>query len=798
MKIVFLATLIVAILLVPAVFAVNIDFSTAVPGRIFYPNETIPLNITIINRAVSSSITNTSLTCTIGRRIFTFNVGVLKPSEERSELVMLPEQVPSDYIIKSQLNYTGFFGEGDILETYSSFKVRFPEMERMPRNILITGISVPDNVIEGQSQSLLITISNDGQVSGDMEVELAILETKVTKRFTLRPSETKTLEINTKFDHPGLVPVDAKAYAIVDGIKYLVAYEYASVYVKENKVARIEFDGYELIDETDNEINQIDNVTMRVYLFNNGSWLASDVNVLLKSSSEKIKIYLSDNGLKTITAGAVQYFDFLISTQNVEQGVRDLVLEATYTDSGANKEYSFPFQIDIAEEKIPPCTSNSDCEDGELCSNSNCIILECVCGYPVNHGCNRYSCCSDLDCEEGYSCDHEKDACIPSKSIETDVLIITASDLEVTGNLKSSLNKYRKVLLDRGLKSFFIEVDSPKVEEIFSTEPADTKNWKSVKRVIDKIVYKTTPKYIIILGGTEKLPQPPAKTDEGIPTIPPSDDRYSDFDQDGVPDFSIARIPISDPKELSEYFEKLTAMQNEIQLKKKIIIGDACGGNGCFLKKDIEYVSGFVFGNDCGDSEYCLNSPPYCTATGSPPIYPIPCSEKNKMTNYIKSSDFIFFGAHGNGNEFVSIEDDSGLIADLIVSGRQIYNDFDFSEKVIFTFACFGGSIDVSSICVAPGACAYPKLVPQDSTALASIYKKAAIFIGNTRYGYGGQTSAKLFKDIYEGMKQGKSVGEAVLDMKRKRLASYNCEWYKAVVYEVQLYGDPTLKVIGG
>jgi len=55
----------------------------------------------------------------------------------------------------------------------------------------------------------------------------------------------------------------------------------------------------------------------------------------------------------------------------------------------------------------------------------------------------------------------------------------------------------------------------------------------------------------------------------------------------------------------------------------------------------------------------------------------------------------------------------------------------------------------------------------------------------------------RLFKEIYDEIKNGESIGTAILKMKRNRLPNAYLEENKAIVYEIQLYGDPTIKLIG-
>ena len=69
------------------------------------------------------------------------------------------------------------------------------------------------------------------------------------------------------------------------------------------------------------------------------------------------------------------------------------------------------------------------------------------------------------------------------------------------------------------------------------------------------------------------------------------------------------------------------------------------------------------------------------------------------------------------------------------------------------------------------------------------------MYIGNTRYGFGGVTS-DLIKEIIENMKNGDTVGIAHLKMKQEKLnKNTKTDWDKAVTYELALYGDPTLKI---
>ncbi|MEE9323124.1 MAG: right-handed parallel beta-helix repeat-containing protein [Candidatus Aenigmarchaeota archaeon] len=58
------------------------------------------------------------------------------------------------------------------------------------------------------------------------------------------------------------------------------------------------------------------------------------------------------------------------------------------------------------------CINNDDCASTQKCTNSNCVNLDCECGYASNHVCVDYDCCKDDDCEEDDEfCDTDTHEC---------------------------------------------------------------------------------------------------------------------------------------------------------------------------------------------------------------------------------------------------------------------------------------------------------------------------------------------------------------------------------------------------
>ncbi len=52
------------------------------------------------------------------------------------------------------------------------------------------------------------------------------------------------------------------------------------------------------------------------------------------------------------------------------------------------------------------CNDNSDCASDEVCSNHDCVPLDCGCGYAVDHTCYAYQCCEDADCGANAYCEN--------------------------------------------------------------------------------------------------------------------------------------------------------------------------------------------------------------------------------------------------------------------------------------------------------------------------------------------------------------------------------------------------------
>lgn len=397
-------------LIIPLVLALNIEFNITLPKSSFYPNETIPINVSLTNREFRFAAKNLSLELKIGQRNYLFKFDDLSAGQSLMKSLTLPEQPSGTYVIRGILNYSGYVGETVSLETYNSFDVKFPEIKRLPRNIYIKSFDLPINVTAGKPVDASVTIANNGTIAGDLILKIDSTNVSFSQEAHLEPGEIKTISLSINFPNAGLSLVEAKVYAVVDNIKYFLNYLGKNVYVQETKLAKIVLDKIELVDESDNEINQDDTVKIKVYLKNMGEFSASSVTGALSSSVNSIIVSKQTTDYKYIGIGDSTAPDsFEIQTTNSEVGRYNLNLDVTYTDLSGTHTIGFLFPIDV---KTNVCKVNTDCASDEKCENSKCVKISCSCGYIKDRECISYQCCSDSQCSALETCNLQLHACV--------------------------------------------------------------------------------------------------------------------------------------------------------------------------------------------------------------------------------------------------------------------------------------------------------------------------------------------------------------------------------------------------
>jgi hypothetical protein len=401
-------------MILPVVSATtNLDFRLDVEEKLFYPNEKIPLNISVINRDSAFSARDAILTVNIGDRFYTYELNDLNPGYAFEKEIILPEFPAGTQNIKGEINYTGLLDEKFIETSYGSFEVLFPPIERYPRNVFVSNYELPEKILNNKEYDVSITITNDGDVDTDLLVEFGSLDEFFEENTKLSSGKSTTVNMKVKFENPGISLIEARAYAIVNGEKYLLNYRGQKTFVQSEKIAKLIFNGIELVKEGDNKINQKDTVQLKILIKNEGD-TATDVKGELSSYIEGITV--SDNLVYYITIASKDSYapsndTFEISTEQVSEGINKLNLKLSYQDSEyREKIIEIPLDISAEEEK---CLSDNDCEDNEECNSKGmCVSIDCPCGVIRDKQCIKYECCSNADCGEFQTCNREIKHCV--------------------------------------------------------------------------------------------------------------------------------------------------------------------------------------------------------------------------------------------------------------------------------------------------------------------------------------------------------------------------------------------------
>lgn len=769
------------ILLATTILAqINLDFTINIEDRFYYPNETIEINVSIINRETAFTAKDVKLTLNVGNRFYNYDLDDIKAGGSFEKTITLPPFPQGTHTVKGILNYTSLFDEVFTLETYNSFKVRFPEIERFPRDIKIIGFELPDKIFAGKTYDVSVLIKNDGTIPANLVIEVGSLDEFKSEEVTLDSGESKTLTLSVLFYNTGISLIEARVFALVDDVKYLVTYSAKKAFIVPERIAKLSFDRIELIDEQDNEINQNDEVNLKIYLSNEGEYSAMDVVGILSSENLEIEIVNSTvnyNLIAPAESNANPYNFFKIIATNAE--VKDYVLELSvdYFDSEMRKA-SFNIPLTIISDT---CNSDEDCKENQTCTAGVCEELTCECGYAENHKCISYECCSDEQCGEDMVCNQETHACgIPSDLIR-DVLIVTiGNEINKNDDYLSILGEYKEILKADGLSSFYIELDSPKVEKFFNIKLDNQEDWKAIKLVLDKILHKTNSKYLLILGGVDVVPMP--EIENGcffdFPNGVPTDDLYGDLNLDKKPDTIVARIPTGrGSKSIGTIVKVLQKSINlhkaKVNVKKPFFIGDTCVG---YL--DSPYA----------EEKMSVNN--YLTSHASCQGDINECIGIEDFTNGV-DSDMVYFIVHGDGRAFMAevCEEDSYSYAEIL--NAKTVSKYTLPDTFM-TVACFGGAIDLDGY--------HRDLYKDESTTVSFLNNGVGYYGGNTLYGLtiGGapriEGSVGVDMGVYKKMLEGKTIGESVLETKNNLLKKAKTECEFAVIFEKQLYGDPTLK----
>ena len=356
MKRIILLLLILLTTLPLAMANTNLEFNIDTPDKLLYPDQDLTIPISITNKDSTFYATGGHLTINIGERTYTYAVDDLLIGDEYLTNLKLPAFPPGTHTLKGMFVYEGMLGETFTKDMYASFEVLFPPIERFPRNVFVADYDLPEKIIEGKSYDVSATIMNDGEVSADLLVEFGSIDEFVTVEFNLKPGESKKIEERIKFAGAGVNLIEVRAYALIDGKKYLLNYRGKNVFTEIKKEAKLLFDRLELVQEVDERINQDDIVEFKIILKNDGD-TATEVKTSLTSNNDKI--ILTDNAVYydavvKKTSYAPEGDVFKLITNGTMEGMYELNMKINYFDSeNREKHLIIPISIVI----------NSVCED---------------------------------------------------------------------------------------------------------------------------------------------------------------------------------------------------------------------------------------------------------------------------------------------------------------------------------------------------------------------------------------------------------------------------------------------------
>lgn len=391
---------------------VNLDFTINIEDKIYFPNEKVKVEVSVINRDVSFAAKNAILTLTIADREYSFKLGDVSAGQTFSKEITLPEFPPGTHTIKGVLNYTGIFDETFTIETYNSFEVRFPEIERYPRNVNVIGFNLPDKMIAGKTYDVSVVVKNEGTVGGSMIIEVASLEEFVDEETFLGPGESKTINLKVNFKNTEVSLIEARVYALINGVRYLLVYSGKKAYLEPERIAKLSVDRVEFVDEPDDQINQNDEVKLNIFIKNTGNYPASSVLGILKSPSGDVEAIVSNSDYNLIQNGqsSAPLKPFVIKSKDAKPGQYSLTLDVNYEDS---EKHTVSFDVPLTTSAgSDACSKDTDCTENEVCRKGKCEAVSCECGFVKDKQCIKYDCCGDSECGSYGTCNTAIHKCV--------------------------------------------------------------------------------------------------------------------------------------------------------------------------------------------------------------------------------------------------------------------------------------------------------------------------------------------------------------------------------------------------
>ena len=726
--------LLMLLVFVDSSYGLNIGLDSWTTKTTFLDSEEVELNVNVTNNEVSLSPKKSSIIIKVEEEITRIPIDGLSPEQTILKKINIGEFKSGTYRVEIYVEYD-FFGVVDKTQTqYQQIRVLPSEPIKMElETALITSVSIPKTLVAGKKFEIEFKV-NSSTDSAKVEFGLAGEKSK-TKELE---KGMNTIKREYSIEKDGSYVFEVKTFTTEGDNVNVKDYRTESLIVTNPDI-------YEPIEKKKIEQNK-GNVSIelgkkpeRNLIEEVGCFIVGGCKGDLTAPEIKNVEILKGDSNFTIH---IQADDRNTGNSNIT-GCRIILNEKDQVDMQA-ADGSFDSPLETVIYIIPPFSGNQ------------AISFQCT----------------DLENNIGYSS--------ISAQGKIDVLLITVGrKIDKDQRFISTLATYVKTLKIEGLTAKYLELDSSEFEAEFGTRVKNSDDGVELKSVIDRLVSKTNPRYLLILGGVSVIPMPIAPTTAQIPTVPVSDDVFGDVNNDGLPDISVSRIPTPSGSRSVEIIS--TALESSMKIRNKnsisrIILADTCmHPPSCIGLHDVNRISNIFFGHDCDETGDCKKAPPFCAGQG--------CDKKEEFYNELVNYDLLHMDFHGNPYSFAAHNSDGWYDA----LDSSILYEKPFNKNPIFsTVACHSSTID----------CAEYGCINGKGSVFSFLGNGASVYIGSTRYGYAGST-ATLIGEVMNDLKNGKNIGDAMLEMKRKNLRSTSNEMSRAIVYELQLYGDPTIRISG-
>lgn len=246
-------------------------------------------------------------------------------------------------------------------------------------------------------------------------------------------------------------------------------------------------------------------------------------------------------------------------------------------------------------------------------------------------------------------------------------------------------------------------------------EPAASS--QSTRRRIASVAEVGRTRYVVLVGDSKLNPEGfPATPHAYVPTIYthadatarwqptpqlPGDHLYGDFDDNGIIDAAVGRLPVSTLPQAVALLRRIAAYEDSRNFgswRSRVDLVAGLGGFGALVDGAIESVaSGMISGSLPGSVRTRITH-----AGPSSPFCPGPnCFTETVLANYSEGCRFWVYAGHGNVCELDRVPANSTGRPVLCINDLPHLNSPADSAPIALLLACYTGAIDATEDCLA-------------------------------------------------------------------------------------------------